>query len=116
MSGAVTVYSIQPLLGCGLNQTYPTSKATPPANTTQLTFPDPATEFGMQPGKVVRGSDAFHYILVNSGAAAIASGGTVTVGPPDFTQGGTGTGISGKNTLPNSGTVAPYTLFWAQTA
>lgn len=116
MSGAVTVYSIQPLLGCGLNQTYPTSKATVPSGITQLTFPDPATEFGMNVGKVVRGSDAFHYILVNSGSGTIAAGGTVTVGPPDFTQGGTGTGISGKNTLPNSAVVPAYTLFWAQTA
>lgn len=107
MSG--TVYSIQPLLGVGLNQTYATAQATPPANTTMITYPSPAVEFGMQPGKVVRGSDSFKYVLINSGAAAIANNGTVTVGPPDFTQGGTGTGISGKNVTGVS--VPAYTLF-----
>lgn len=112
MSG--TVYSIDPRLGCGLNQTYPTSKAAVPTGITQLTFPDPATQFGMTVGKVTRGSDAQTYTLVNSGAAAIANNGTVTVGPPDFMQGGTGTGIAGKNTTGVS--VPAYTLFWAQTA
>lgn len=112
MSG--TVYSIDPRLGCGLNMTYPTSKATVPGGTTTVVYPDPATQFGMTPGKVTRGSDASTYTLVNSGAAAIANNGTVTVGPPDFTQGGTGTGISGKNVTGAS--VPAYTLFWAQTA
>lgn len=110
MSG--TLYSIEPLTGCGLNMTYPTSKAAVPTGITQLTYPDPATEFGMQPGKVVRGSDSNKYVLINSGASAIANNGTVTVGPPDFTQGGTGTGITGKNVTGVS--VPAYTLFWVQ--
>lgn len=104
------VYCITPSAGCALNMTYPVST---PVGGTGPQMPTPAAEFGMQVGKVVTASDSHRYILVNSGTTAIAAAGTITVGAPDFIQGGTGTGLTVKNT--STVAIGPAaTLFWGQ--
>lgn len=109
MSGSVTPYSITPTLGVGLNMSWSLTAAGSPTGTGPR-FPTDAMQLGMTPGKVMQGSNAHRFILVNSGSAALAANASLTVGPPDFTQGGTGTGISATGPA----TAVPAgTLFWA---
>jgi hypothetical protein len=88
MSG--TLSATTPLLGLGLNQTINPSGAGAAAGTGPR-YPTDGMQYGVTPGKVVRGNDANAYLLSTNGGTALTAGATVNVGPgPTFTIGGTG--------------------------
>lgn len=89
MSGSV--YSITPTLGVALNMTWGNNSGGPSPPATGPQFPPDILQLGMQPGKVMRGSDANNYLLAMNGSAALTAGATVNVGAgPGFIIGGTG--------------------------
>lgn len=89
MSG--TVYSITPTLGVALNMTFGNNAGGPSPPATGPQFPPDNLQMGMQPGKVMRGSDANQYLLATNGASALTAGATVNVTmTPPFAIGGSG--------------------------
>lgn len=89
MSGAV--YAITPNLGLALNMTWGPNSGGPSPPGTGPQFPTDIMQYGMQPGKVVRGSNALRYILCTNGATQLAANAVVNITmTPPFLIGGTG--------------------------
>lgn len=89
MSG--TAYSITPTLGVAFNRTFGPNSGGPSPPATGPQFPTDILQMGMQPGKVMRGSDSNRWLLATNGTGALTAGATVNVTmTPPFAIGGTG--------------------------
>lgn len=95
MSG--TVYNITPSSGANFYQTYPLQ---PPIGGTGPQYPLPAMQLGMQPGKILQGSNAVNWILGQTAAAALAANAATFLNPATFVVAGTGIACSPAVAVP----------------
>lgn len=88
MSG--TVYSITPSLGVALNMTWGNNAGGPSPPGTGPQFPTDIMQLGMQPGKIMRGSNGQRYALCTNGGTALAANAVVNINTTTWAIGGTG--------------------------